>query len=216
MRSITRSNRVRFAPAALLAVALPVLAGCAGKRVLFPPRLDLTQYGRVGLVTFTVENAKGSLNELATARFSEAALEGQPGIEMMELGSADTLLTRLGETEFGPAAARAFGEENGVPAVFVGHLKVSNVKPSGGLAGFQLPHIEATVTVELSVRLLSTETGGTRWRASATASEKVGQLAIVNGEPVFSARNPNDAYGRLVNRLVMAVTSDLRPTWGRQ
>lgn len=32
-------------------------AGCASKRVLVPPRVDLQPYGSVGLVTFTVENA---------------------------------------------------------------------------------------------------------------------------------------------------------------
>lgn len=194
--------------AAIMATVLVGTVGCGGKRVLLPPRLDLSEYGHVGLLTFTIENAKGSLNQLATERFSEATLDGQPGIEILELGEPNDEVT--------PSVARELGQEHDVPAVFVGHLKVSNVKPSGGLAGLRLPHIEATVTVELSVQLMSTETGGTRWRASATASEKVGQLAIVDGQPVFSARNPNDAYGRLVNRLVMAVTSDLRPTWGRQ
>ena len=43
-------------------LVLLVLSGCGGGRrsVLLPPRLDLQPYGRLGLVTFTVENAKGS------------------------------------------------------------------------------------------------------------------------------------------------------------
>jgi len=200
---------------ALLAAELA--AGCGGgtHSVLVPPRLDLQPYGRVGLFTFTAENAKGSLNELATERFSEAMLKGQSRIEVLELGTEDSLLQRVGETEFGVAAAQAAGKEHRLPAVFVGHLTVSNVKPSGGLLGLTTPFVQATVSVELSVRLLSTESGGTLWRSSAQESEKVGGLAIVNGEPHFAAKDPNDAYGHLVDQLVYRVTRDLRPTWER-
>lgn len=209
-----RPGAARSASLALLLAALS--AGCAGKRVLVPPRLDLQPYGSVGLVTFTVENAKGTLHELATQRFAEEVLAGQSGIELLELGNADSLVRRVGETAFGPASAQALGEQRDVPAVFVGHLKVSNVKPSGGIIGLQVPFVQATVTVDLLVRLISTRSGGTLWRSSASASEKVGSVALVGGVPNFSAKDPNDAYGRLVNSLVWTVTQDLRPTWRRQ
>ena len=202
---------------ALLALLLAALsAGCAGRRVLVPPRLDLQPHGTVGLVTFTVENAKGTLHDFATQRFAEEVLAGQSGIELVELGNADSLVRRVGETQFGPASAQALGEQRDVPAVFVGHLKVSNVKPSGGIIGLSVPFVQATVTVDLLVRLISTRSGGTLWRASASASEKVGSVALVGGIPEFSAKDPNDAYGRLVNRLVWTVTQDLRPTWRKQ
>jgi hypothetical protein len=52
------------------------------------------------------------------------------------------------------------------------------------------------------------------WRASASATEKVGQLGFSgSGEPYFSAKDPNEAYGHLINYLVASVTNDLRPTW---
>ncbi|MBI2072439.1 MAG: hypothetical protein HYT81_05270 [Gemmatimonadetes bacterium] len=95
-------------------------------------------------------------------------------------------------------------------------IKVSNVKPSGGIIGLAVPFVQATVTVDLMVRLVSTRSGGTLWRSSASASEKVGSVALVGGVPEFSAKDPNDAYGRLVNSLVWTVTQDLRPTWRKQ
>jgi hypothetical protein len=190
-------------------------AGCASQRVILPPRLDLEPYRRVGLVTFTIERAKGSLHELATERFAEEVLAAQTGFELLEVGPQDTLARRVGETQFGPRAAQALGEERGVPAVFAGHLVVSDVKPSGGLIGLRIPFVEATVSVELTVRLLSTESGGTLWRASAAATEKVGHIGLIGGEPTFSARDPKDAYGELIDRLVLTVTRDLRPTRAR-
>ncbi|MGH7672496.1 MAG: hypothetical protein ACREMC_06320, partial [Gemmatimonadales bacterium] len=65
---------------------------CASKRVLVPPRMDLRPYGKLGLVTFSVENAKGTLHQFATERFAENVLAAQPGIEILELGNIDTLM----------------------------------------------------------------------------------------------------------------------------
>src|SRR5260370_7757529 len=71
-----------------------ILALCAAAcgpnriRILVPPRLDLKTYGRLGLVTFSVENAKGSLPQLVTDRFEEEALTPHPGIQIFELGPA--------------------------------------------------------------------------------------------------------------------------------
>src|SRR6266699_1927734 len=193
------------------AAALLVLCtvACGGHtplhNVLLPPAMDLTQYGHVGLVTFTTENAKGKLSALATGKFEEYVLGAQKGVEVLELGAPERLLQRAGATDLGPAAAQTLAtDSNPVPLVFFGHLRVSNVKPSGGLLG--ITHLEGTVTVELTVALLSTKTGGTLWRSSSTRSEKIGGLSIVGGVPYFSAEDPNDAYGHLINALVYDVT----------
>jgi hypothetical protein len=200
----------RRVPVFFVAVS-SLLVACGGKYVWVAPRLDLQPHSPVGLVTFTIENAQGSLHEVATQRFAEAAFAGQENIEILELGDAESLLSRIGETELGPRAAQAIGEQHRVPAVFVGHLVVSNVKPSGGLTPFGGPRLRATVTVDLIVRLLSTATGGTLWSRSARATETVGEVGLVNGRPVFGAEDPNEAYGRLVDLLVDDVTMDLRP-----
>jgi hypothetical protein len=208
----SRSGRLRdWCVGAALPAALSLLAGCSAKYVWVAPRLDLQPHSPVGLVTFTIENAQGTLHEMATRRFAEAAFDGQENIEILELGAADAVLATTGESELGPRAAQAIGEQHGVPAVFVGHLVVSDVKPSGTLPPFGGPQIKATVSVELTVRLLSTSSGGTLWTRSAHATETVGEIGLVNGRPVFGAEDPNEAYGRLVELLVDEVTMDLRP-----
>jgi hypothetical protein len=177
-----------------------------------PPRLDIGQYGRVALATFTIENGKGQLNQLATQKFSEEVLGAQQ-VEVLEIGTVDSVLKRVGELQFSSASAQAVGGSRDIPAVFAGHLKISDVKPVGKVFGLNLPRIEATVSVELTVGLFSAKTGATLWRASGRATEKVGQLGFNGGEPYFSAKDPNAAYGHLVNLLVSQVTNDLRPTW---
>jgi hypothetical protein len=199
-------------------LALIVVAGlaCAAKRVLVPARMDLRPYAKIGLVTFSVENAKGNLHQFATERFAENVLEAQPGIEILELGNIDTLMDRVGEREVGPLTAQELGKQRGVAAVFAGHLKVTNPTASGGIAGLVTPHLEATVRTDLSVRLLSTQSGGTVWRSSAWATQRVGGVSIVGGQINFGARDPKTAYGPMVNTIVNIVTRDMWSSWQKQ
>ncbi len=199
-------------------LAVVVVAGlaCAAKRVLVPARMDLHPYGKIGLVTFSVENAKGNLHEFATERFSENVLSAQPGIEILELGNVDTMMQRLGERELGPLTAQELGRQHGVAAVFAGHLKVTNPSATGGLGGLLTPHLEATIRTHLTVRLLSTQSGGTVWRSSAWATQRVGGVSIVAGQLNFAARDPKTAYGPMVNTIVNIVTQDMWSTWQKQ
>jgi len=168
------------------------ILGCGGgarrpvrQRVLLPPTLNLVPHHNIGLFEFSVENAKGNLHEFATHRFEEYVLAAQSGIEMREFTSADS--------------GRVFAsgaDTNGCPVAFFGHLKISNVKPHGGLTAGLSPVLRATVTVDLSVWLVNTRTGGVMWRRSSTSTEEVGGLSFIGGTPEFSARDPNDAYGR--------------------
>jgi hypothetical protein len=194
-------------------ILLLSLAACGGTKVLVPPRLDLVPYGRVALVTFTVDNAKGTLHEFATQRFLEEMLAAQT-VEVLELGEMMWLLDETGRTRYGPTEARFVGEDQGVPLVFVGHLVVSNVKPSASISG--IPRVGADVDLSISVRLLSTESGATVWSRSAEGTAMVGEIAFDGGIPSFGGRDPKDAYGDLVDPLIYEITRDLRPTYQRQ
>lgn len=194
--------------------SLLALAGCGGKKVLVPPRLELAPYQRVGLVVFTIENAKGSLNQYATQRFAEHVLAAQGGFELLELGEQEPLLQEVGAVRMDAAAARAIGDQYGVPAVFVGHITVGEVKPRASL--LESLSLSAEVNVRMVVRLVSAESGGTLWTQSAAATETVAGVSLSGGAPVFAAQDPDEAYGDLVNHLVYALTRDFRGTWVKQ
>jgi hypothetical protein len=193
---------------------LLVLAGCGGSTVMVPPRLALTPYQRVGLISFTTENARGALASVATDRFRDEIFAAQSGVEVLELGNQDTLLAAVGRPRLDPDAVRAIGAHEGVTAMFAGHLLVSNVKPRASLG--PVPGLAADVTVTLTVRFLATESGGTIWSSSAQATETIAGLAVVGGTPVFGAQDPSEAYGKLIDVLVRRVSHDLRPTYERR
>jgi hypothetical protein len=191
------------------------LSACSSKYAAVPARLDLAPYGRIAVVTFSSEQANIAMSTLATQRFAEALLSSQSGIELLELGAADSSLQRYAANGDGAALAQALGRDKNVPAVFVGQLKVSGVKPRGKISVSGM-NVRAAVSAELTVRLLSTKTGGTVWRSSSAANGTVGKLALSGSLPSIAMRDKEEAYGEVVGQLVSDVTRDLRPTWVKQ
>lgn len=217
MLSINRlENRVFRGLVAAIAAAV-ALAACSSHLARVPPRLDLGNYDRVALVTFSADQSKNSLGQLATQRFAEEVLASQSGFELLELGPADSAVARLLAQGDAPAAAQELGRDRKIPAVFFGQLTLTNAKPRGSLSAGGNVNVGATVSGELSVRLISTSTGGTLWRSSGAASQNVGQVAIsATRLPSISATDPNAAYANMVDQMVVQVTRDFRPTWVRQ
>jgi hypothetical protein len=192
-----------------------MLSACASKYSQVPARLDLAPYGRIALVTFAADQPNDGMSALATQRFAEALLASQSGVELLELGSADSALKALPPNADGTAIAQALGTQKNVPAVFVGTLKLSKVKPRGHLNASGI-NVRAGVSAELTVRLLSTSTGGTVWRSSSVANGTVGKLNISDRLPSLAVRDKEEAYGEVVRQLIVEVTRDLRPTWVKQ
>lgn len=210
-----RRRRLALLGIVLLLLAVGAVTSCAHRRVLAPPRFDLVPYGPIGLVTFTIENAKGSLHEVATRRFASELFGSQSGISVLELGEAEPLLEELNLGRLGPDAARAIGERYDVPAVFFGHLDVSDVTPRASLGNLVRARVSAEVTVDLTVRLVSTENGATLWSNTIRGRDTVGELGIGDGGVFFGADDPDEAYGRLVDFLVSEITVDFKPRWVR-
>jgi hypothetical protein len=200
---------------ALALCAAIATSACASKYSQTPPRLDLAPYGRVAIVTFTADQPNSGLSAMATQRFAEVLLASQSGIELLELGVADSSLRTLAERGDGSALAQALGRDKDVPAVFIGQIKMSGVKPRGHLDASGV-NMNASVSAELTVRLLSTRTGGTVWRSSSVANGTVGRVDISRRLPSVAIRDKEEAYGEVVSQLVSDVTKDLRPTWVKQ
>ncbi len=192
-----------------------LLSACSSKYSQFPARLDLAQYGRVALVTFSADQSGEAMGPLATQRFAEALLASQSGVELLEFGASDSTLRTLPPNADGVAIAQALGKQKGVPAVFIGALKLSTVKPKGHISTSGI-NVRTGVSAELTVRLLSTATGGTVWRSSSMANGTIGSLNISDRLPSLALRDKEEAYGELVSQLIAEVTRDLRPTWVKQ
>jgi hypothetical protein len=210
-----RANRPVRLQHALAVCGSLALAACASKYSQVPARLDLAPFGRIALVTFAADQPNSAMGSLATQRFAEALLANQTGVELLELSASASSLKKLGASVDGVELAKALGKDRNVPAVFVGSLKISNVKPRGHIDASGM-NVRAGVSAELTVRLLSTSTGGTVWRSSSVASGTLGGVNISDRLPSIGIRDKDEAYGQMVSQLIAEVTRDLRPTWVKQ
>ncbi len=212
---VYRPSRSALPRYVLAVCGMLALSACASKYSQVPPRLDLQPYGRVALIGFTADGEHEGMSALATQRFAEALLDGQPGIEILELPASDSVLRAHPKGTDPMVLAQALGETRDLAAVFVGELKVSGVR-SRARIGVGNVNVRSSVSAELSVRLLSTRAGGTLWRSRSAASGTVGHVAFAGGLPSVAVRDTEEAYGEMVGELVGGVTADLRPTWVKQ
>ena len=191
---------------ALVLVLTTSLAACSRTRVLVAPAIDLKPRSRIGLVTFTAQGAKGALAVLATQRFEEHLLRAQPGIEIIELGVI--------EGPVDAAVAQKLGDERGLRSIITGNLVVSDVRPRVRITGGLRASAEATVS--LAAKMLSAESGATLWTQSSQLRQTLGSISLLEGVAVFDAKDPQDAYGEMVDQLVWNLTYDFRSTWVRK
>jgi len=199
-----------------LALALGLLTLACAKRstVQVPPRVDLHALGTIGIVEFQ-SGTKGNLPAFATQRFIEALQESQPGVRVLELGHVDDLSKDNGSVDH--ATIKALGEKYDLDAVIVGDLAVKEVRPNVDVVSMiKSMSVSADVDAALTARLLETGRGATLWTRGSRCTRTVAQVGMGGGKVVFDARDPDSAYGELVNALVNEITDDFRVSYVRQ
>ena len=202
---------------AVLASFVALAAGCGGSSTLMPPRFDLASFQRIGLVRFS-SNAEDDLETLASREFLESLQSSQPGVPVLELGNEKEVLATIGRDRIDPAAVKALGEAYDLDAVIVGDLAVTDVKPRVDIARvLSSASVAADVEAALTTRILDAESGATLWTRSARSEQSVANAGVdAGGGFHIETRDPEAAYGSLVQHLVHTVTEDFRPYWVKQ
>ena len=197
----------------VVSIAMLLFVGC-GPVVLVPPAMDLIPFERVGLISFSLENAAGWIDEIATQRFLQEITFHQQGVSVIELGSLDEVLAKIGRSEIDPDAARAIGEQFGVTSFFYGNVSVSDVRPKIDInALIRSMRVQAVFGISATARFLSAETGATVWTDSVHREDSLAYLSMEQGQiPYFDLRDQEDAYRELIERLIHELTRDFRPT----
>ena len=146
--------------------------------VLGPPEVDLLPFEKIGLISFSVENARGQLDEIASQFFLEELTHSQRGIQVIELGTLDNVLAKINKEQLDPESLQKIGEMYGVKSVFYGKIIVSNVKPQIDIGALiRSMRVRASFTMSASCRLYRTRGGTTAWTDSA---QRKGTLAYVH------------------------------------
>jgi len=199
--------------AVVLAVVVFVYAAC-GPVIIEPPLVDLFSMKRIGLIAFDLEEAEGNLGDMATQRFLQEIQWAQRGVQVVELGTKEEVLAAVEQERLGPEAARAVGDRYGVTAFFTGFVRVSDIKPEIDLASIiRSLSVRASFTIEVTGRLIGTDSSATIWTDSVTDKKSVARLTLTKGRiPWFDLSSQDKIYRKMIDRLVIAITRDFRPS----
>jgi hypothetical protein len=195
-------------------VAILFMFISCGPVVMIPPEFDLMPYERIGLISFSIENAKGELDKMATQRFLQEITYFQRGVQIIELGLLEDVLGKIDKATLDQEAIQAIGAEFDVTSFFYGEINVSDVKPELDIAGLiRSMRVRATFDISMTARLYSTESGATLWTDSADRKAVLGYMMMGPERiPYFGVRDQEEAYRELTERLVHDLTRDFRPT----
>ena len=196
------------------ATLLLLSTGCSNTRAVreaVPPRMDLREYNTVGLVGFS-SNARGRLDRMATQRFLRAVQAAQPGTRVVELGSEQRVLESVGRRKWDRETLRLVGEEHGVDAIILGRLNVEREKPDVSFSTFvKRVDVNQDVNAELSARVVETGSGATMWTDGAQCTTSLANASFGDhGHASFSAGDPEETYGAMIDDLVWRVTDAFR------
>jgi len=201
----------------LIAAALLTLAiqGCT-ERILAPPRIDLKQHEVVGIIEFNC-SGQGELGPFLTHQFIDAIRRDQELVRIVLLGTPAEALADIDQTRLDHNAFKAIGQKHQIKTVFAGNVVVSDVKPNVAI-GQSLSHfgVSADVDATLNAQMVETDSGASLWSRSTRAVQRVGGVEIFGDKSfTFDADDPENAYGRLADTLVAAVTHDFQCRWIR-
>jgi hypothetical protein len=187
--------------------------GCAKPKVWVPPRIDLHQYGTLGLIEFDSPLGYG---RMSTQQFVATVHAAQGPIPILELGRLADVLDSVGQGAMSPDAVRAIGEKYRVDIVVMGGLEIDEPRPNFSMQSFSEANASADILGTLTARFLDAGSGATIWSDQARGKRSVAHLNLALGQlPQAGAVDPEGEQARLVAWLVERVTSDFRGYWAR-
>jgi hypothetical protein len=198
----------------LIGILMLAVLGCAKPKVWVPPRIDLQQYGMLGLIEFRSPSGHGSM---ATQQFVASLHSAQAGVPVLELGPLERVLASVGHETLDPDAVRAIGARYRVDVVTVGDLGIDQPRPNFSIQSFTEANASAEILGTLNTRFLDARSGATIWSDQARGKRTVAHLNMAAGRrPQFGAVDPDGENSKLVAWLVRRVTGDFRGYWARQ
>ena len=202
----------------MMLLSLATLWGCSNTvLVTVPPRMDLRNYGTLGIVEFS-SNSDPAINNFATQRFQEHVQGAYPGMPILELGTRAAVLEAVDATRFDAEAMTKIGKKYGVSAVFLGDIVYSEPKTDVRLT--DIVKLEGGVRTEVrgdvSGKLMETKSGASVWSSSAWAKRQIGRVSVSAREGVSADMRTSNPRQDMVPALIFHLTEDFRPTSVRQ
>ena len=188
------------------------LVGCAHyMTVEVPPEIVLTQFPAVGVIQFTGAASRASeMSGYATQRFIQQLTQAQPGVRILELGTMEEILAKVGRPRLDAEAIREVGQHLNVQVVFVGSTDATEARPTFNLGrgGFG---VSADVTGTLNATLYDTAQGALVWTRSVRQADTAGGGGLGRGGIEVAVGGEDNAQARIFGRAAWVITDAFRP-----
>jgi len=207
-----RHFRVLYQGGLLLLILSSLFACAKTVSVFVPPRFDLTQFERVGVIDSTT-NVDPSIGRYATQQLEEYIHAAQAGIPFIELGMEEEVLKSVESDRLDPEAIQKIGKKYNVAAVLHSDIVYSDVKTDVNMK--EIVNLKAKVqtylNATLSVRLNETGGGAIVWSDSTAFKRTLSKINFSKSSgPSFGMNGYDDAHRKLIPDMVHAVTNDFR------
>jgi hypothetical protein len=191
--------------------------------VQVPPRMSLDSQQKIGIVGFEVLGGESGASD-ASRRFLEAIQEGQPGVAVVELGSAEKILGDVGKTSLDRDALREIGKKYDVDTLIVGAITMKESAPKVDVNlshGLKTGSFDARVSLDgnLNAKIVNTERGATIWSGSSARRIQLAGVSGSNGGGGYGSVHVSERerqVEQLVVDMVEEASRDFRPTWERR
>jgi hypothetical protein len=199
-------------------LTLFIFWGCSNTILVpAPPRVDLKNYGTIGLIQFTT-NSDPALNAFATQQFQEQVQQAAPGTPILELGTKEAVLEAIGATRLDAEAVTNIGKKYGVSAVFLGEIVYSD--PKTDLRISDLNKLDGSIRTEIrgdmASKLMETKAGASVWSSSAWAKRQITAVTVSPKRGVSTTIGETNPRKDMVPTLTYHLTQDFRPRMIRQ
>lgn len=209
---------MRLYPALVMLLSLVVQWGCSHTVLVpVPPRMDLKNYGTLGIVEFA-SNSDPTINSYATQRFQEYVQEAYPGTPILELGNREAVLAAVGASRLDAEAITKIGQKYDVSAVFLGDIVYSEPKTNISIGDINKLEggIRTEIKSDLSTKLMETKSGASVWSSSAWAKRQIRSVNLSTRQGVNATVGDANPRKEMVPTLIYHATEDFRSKLVRQ
>lgn len=177
-----------------------------------PPKIDLVTGGKIGVITFKVENARGVLDEIATELLICHLKKYYEKSEIILLGTPEDIMLKEFGLDVSLNTLKKLCREQKLDSILFGKIIVSNIRAAMKVKSLlDRSRISAKFRMTAELNLYSALPGKITWKGS---SYKEGNASYDHYardlNPDFHISDKDESYRKFVRKLIYFLTSDFR------
>ncbi len=190
-----------------------LLINCSAKLSTLP-EADLKNLNRIGVVTFTVINARGVLDEIATEILIDHLKNYFKESKIILLGKPADLVNDEFGFESSPKTLINICKKNELDAFFYGKITISDLIAKIKVKSLlQRSRISAKFRMKGELNLYSESSEKIIWSGSAFKNGNASYDHYAKDlNPDFYVSDKDESYRKFVRKLIYSLTEDLRPS----